>query len=137
MTIGDRIQKLGFKRWYERTLIEGHVYLVTAILGMTLALAGMELVGERDGNTHVLFGFVAAASGAFIMFFCGWRYLRALMLAQQLGEHATCPRCGTYASFNVLSSSRAPPDDLANIASLWVRVKCRKCGNEWGIWRSS
>ena len=133
MTIGERIKELGFKRWHERTLIEGHIYLVTAFLGMILAFAGMELIGQHGGATRILLGFAASAVGAAILLFCGLRYLRALMLAQNLGERANCPQCGTYAAFNVLSSSRAQTENLHDLSSVWIKVKCRKCANVWTI----
>lgn len=132
MTIGERIKKLGFERWYERTLIEGHLYLVTALLGLTLALAGVELVSQH-GGARVLLGFVASAIGTVLALFCGHRYLRALVLTQNLSDRATCPRCSAYAAFNVLRSSRAQAEDTQDLASVWLKVKCRKCDNEWTI----
>lgn len=133
MNIVERIKKLGFKGWYERTLIEGHLYLVTALLGMTLALAGVELVGQHESGGHVLLGFVASAIGTVLALFGGHRYLRALVITQNLSDRATCPRCNAYAAFNVLRSSRAQADDAQDLASVWLKVKCRKCDNEWTI----
>ena len=38
----DAIRKLGFKKWYERQLIESHVYLVTCFLCLILVVAVLE-----------------------------------------------------------------------------------------------
>lgn len=122
MNTSDRIQKLGFKRWYERTLIEGHAYLVSSFLGMIIAFAGLELVGKRQ---DILFGFLAGAIGMFVVVFGFHRYYRMLILARSIGDHATCERCKVYAAFNVVASGQSMPDGQ------WLRVKCRKCGNEW------
>ena len=38
MTPADGIRRLGFHRWYERQLIESHVYLVTGLLSRLATL---------------------------------------------------------------------------------------------------
>lgn len=125
MTTAERIQKVGFKRWYERTLIESHAYFVTAFLGMIVTLAGIELIGQHEAASPVLLGFVAAIAGAVLVTFGAHRYYRILMVAEGYGDRATCAQCNTYASFNVI----AVGDEAAD--SVWLRVKCRKCSNEW------
>lgn len=127
----ERIRKFGFKRWYERTLIESHAYLVTAFLGMILAFAAIELIGEHSGATHLLLGVVAAVVGTAIVGFGIQRYYRIWMLAESFGDRATCPQCRTYAAFNVTAAGSAPDEDAATAGSTWLKVKCRKCGADW------
>lgn len=122
MNTSDRIQKLGFKRWYERTLIEGHVYLVGSFLGLVIAFGALEMVGTRQ---NILLGFLTGAIGIFIVMFGFHRYYRMLLLTRTIGDHATCERCNVYAAFNVIASGQQTADGQ------WMRVKCRKCGNEW------
>jgi len=31
MELSDGIRKIGFRRWYERQLIEGHLYLISSL----------------------------------------------------------------------------------------------------------
>lgn len=131
MSIGDRIKKLGFIRWYERTLIESHAYLVSALLGMTLAFAGVELVGQHDTTGRILFGIGAIAAGSAILALSLHRYLRTLMLAVNLGAHATCRKCGAYARFDVLASGPNRDTTYEREDVSWLKVKCRKCGGEW------
>jgi ribosomal protein L37E len=59
--------------------------------------------------------------------------------AETMSDHATCRQCNTYAAFNVLASGSdselldsetAEPSDPD---SIWLKVKCRKCGNEWTL----
>lgn len=136
MTIAERIQKLGFKRWYERTLIEGHAYLVTSFLGVILTFAGLELVGERGSAGGVTLGLVIGLAGVALVVFGTHRYFRILILAESLGGRATCPKCRTYAIFNVVASgppTADKPEDADAAASVWLKVQCRKCGNEWRI----
>lgn len=133
MTIGERIAKLGFKRWYERTLIESHAYLISAILGLTLAFAGVELVGQHRGGSALLFGVLALILGCVTLVFGLLRYLQTLMRAVNLGERATCRSCSAYAAFDVLASGPPHTTEHVHDADLWLRVKCRKCGNQWRI----
>lgn len=130
MGIGERIQKLGFKRWYERTLIEGHVYLVTAVFGLILAFAALEVLGERQSLSRFIFGFAAGGVGMTLVGVGIHRYYRILILAQSFGERATCGKCNTYAAFNVLASGTCENHEPEGPASSWLRVKCR-CGHEW------
>jgi phage FluMu protein Com len=132
MGTGQRIQKLGFKRWYERTLIEGHAYLVTSFLGLIMAFSGIEVMGADNGSLVV--GVLLGLGGSAIAMFGMPRYLRMLALAQTLGGRAHCPRCKVYAAFNVLASGPAEAPENGRPAEsgpVWLRVRCRKCANEW------
>ena len=40
------IRKLGFRRWYERLLIEAHAWLVSCFLALVLAVALFETHNE-------------------------------------------------------------------------------------------
>jgi hypothetical protein len=130
----ERIRKLGFRRWYERALIEGHAYLVTSFLGMILAVASIELIGERAGAAQTLMALIGGLIGTAVVLFGVRRYLRTIAFAESLGDHATCGQCRTYAAFNVLASGlpdSAPEADEPG--SMWLKVKCRKCGHEWTL----
>ena len=63
MEPGSSIEKLGFKRWYERQLIESHAWLVSCILCALAIAATLELTGFRLTSFAGLlaFGFVYAA----------------------------------------------------------------------------
>lgn len=131
-----RIRKLGFRRWYERTLIEAHAHLITCLLGMILAFAGIEMVGERSGLAHGLLGIGVGATGVALTIFGLQRYFRMISLAEHLGTRATCPACGTYAAFALLAGGpdeEHPSPDASEADALWLRVKCRECGNTWTL----
>ncbi len=61
---------------------------------------------------YVTFVLAAAAIGIYGMV----RYRAILAEAERLGERATCPACGAYARFTLISPSQ---------------VRCRKCDNVW------
>ena len=135
MTTAEKIQKYGFRRWYERALIESHAYLVTSILGLVVSLAGMELIIERGGAVQNLIGLGVAMLGALFTVFGLQRYAGIMILATRLNDQATCPQCGTYAALDLLAAGpKSDTSDKAeDSASIWLKVKCRKCGNPWTI----
>jgi hypothetical protein len=113
------IARLGFKRWYERRLIESHAWLVTAFLCVIVVAAGMEVMSFRD-NVLVALGYAGT------LFFAGliaWhgvrRFIAILAEAEHFGAQSTCESCRRYAAFNVIAE--APR----------MSVRCRKCGHEW------
>src|SRR5712691_2204095 len=77
MEPADSIRRLGFARWYERRLIEGHAWFISVV-------------------------FCIIAIGVYGML----RYQKILTEAELLGEHATCGACGAYARFRLISPSR-------------------------------
>jgi hypothetical protein len=137
MDIVEGIRKLGFRRWYERRLIEAHAYLVTGFLALILAVAFLELRGETPtGGERMayLLGAVASLAGGIVAWL---RYHRMLALVEWAGEQATCPACGEYGRIRLLAASpHAPAGDpdseLAGEIPL-LRVSCRACNNEWEI----
>jgi hypothetical protein len=114
----DRIRTHGFRRWYERQLIECHAWLVSWFLGVIVLVSGIEVAGQ---------GGASRMTGALLL----------LEIAERLGEQAACPGCQTYGKFKVESSGPAPLPDggdpvLENHGGgIWLRVQCRKCGDEW------
>ncbi|MGH8727479.1 MAG: hypothetical protein ACREV9_04845 [Burkholderiales bacterium] len=129
MEIAAKIREIGFKRWYERQLIESHAYLVTCFLSMiavavTLEVDSLMRLGfETLVRLGVAFGGIALCIGT-------WKqYSKRMLLADILGESATCGNCKRYASFNVIGSGTHLPADEGH--KFWMRVKCRKCNHEW------
>ncbi len=118
MTPVEGIAKLGFRKWYERQLIEGHAWFVTCFLCMLAVAAVLEELSFRAPLAQVLaygtFVFGAGALGAYALL----RYQRIMGRAERLGDAATCAACGTYGRFTVLSGST---------------VTCRNCAHRWNL----
>jgi hypothetical protein len=113
------IARLGFRKWYERRLIEAHAWLVTAFLCVIVIAAGLEVLTFKGS-------LLAALGSAGVVFFAGliaWhgvrRFIAILAQAEHLGSQSTCVSCKRYAAFNVIA--QAPR----------MCVRCRKCGHEW------
>jgi len=123
MEPSDSIGRIGFRKWYERQLIEGHAWLITCVLCMVAVAACLEEFSFRAGllRAAVLIG---------IMFACvavgwiGWtRYRIILSEAERLADRSICPQCQTYGRFFV---ARVPRGSV-------MEVRCRKCDAAWTI----
>lgn len=132
----DRIRTEGFKRWYERQLIEGHVWLVTWFLAVIVVVSGIEVAGSGRGSRLV--GALLVLGGLGLAVLSWHRYRVLLAVAERLGEQANCPKCRTYARFVVLSSSPSQlPDggdagmEKAARGGPKLQVRCRECGEHW------
>src|SRR5262245_34360248 len=118
MEPADSIRRLGFARWYERRLIEGHAWFISGVACMVAIPACIEELTSRGSVVRALvYAFLGAAAATTGMYGLV-RYQRILSEAEQLGEKATCGACGAYARFRLISSSD---------------VRCRKCGNGWRL----
>ena len=113
------IGKLGFKRWYERQLLESHAWLITCLLCGFAAVALIEGVSFRQLAAESLLRVGAAFAAGLLCWHGLRRYAEMIARANRFAEGATCGACGTYARFEVL-------DENAR-----MRVRCRNCSHEW------
>jgi len=119
----------GFRRWYERQLVESFAYLTTGVLSLIMMAVAVEMLEFRS-TAAGLVALVAIATGGGGMCVFAWRRFHHLLSrAEFLAEQASCGRCGVYGRFAVVSSRELP--DAPGGCSLHVR--CRGCGNEWTI----
>ena len=118
MEPADSIRRLGFARWYERRLIEGHAWFVSGFICMVAIAACFEELSFRGSVGRLLLYVVIVVAATVIGIYGLRRYQVILSEAEQLGEHATCRACGAYARFKLISASQ---------------VRCRKCDNEWRL----
>ena len=116
MEPADSIRRLGFARWYERRLIEGHTWFITVIFCTIAIAACMEEMNFRGSIARLLAYVIVVLASVAIGIYGMVRYQRILSEAERLGEHATCGACGAYARFRLISPSQ---------------VRCRKCSHEW------
>lgn len=113
------IARLGFRKWYERRLLEAHAWLVTALLCAILAALSFELIGSKKD----LVGWFGTAGIIFFGGLIAWhgvnRFLRLLSEAEHFAAQSTCASCKRYGAFSVLAESPR------------MSVRCRKCGHQW------
>jgi ribosomal protein L40E len=130
MNLADGIRKIGFRRWYERQLIECHLYLVTGLLGMVVVGACIE---EFSLSASWVRSFLIVLLSAAGLAACVWsfrRYIGMLVATQRAAERSVCRECHTYGRLDLLRAGSAPPEIEPDP---WLRVRCRKCGHEWII----
>ncbi len=113
------IERLGFKRWYERQLTEGHAWLVSVILcGLAIA-ALLELTGFRLSSAAGLL----TLGVVYVIGLVGWhsfeRYRTIMQQAQRLAQQSTCKGCSAYAAFSIIAEHPR------------ISVRCLKCAHEW------
>ena len=128
MDLVNAIRKLGFKKWYERQLVESHLYLVTCFLCMVMVAACMEQLSFRAPGIQPLLNLAAIGGGGLLGLFAWARYRTIMMVASRYSEHSTCEHCGAYARFDVTDWGAPDPE-----AGTWMKVRCRRCGHLWTL----
>jgi len=129
----DAIRKLGFRKWYERQLIESHAYLITCFLCMILVVALVEGFSFRAPGLQPLLTLALIAGGGLVGLLSLRRYGKLMREAERLSGCSTCTGCGAYAKFDVVESGGSPgPSQVGDgTPTTWLRVRCRKCGHGW------
>ncbi|MGH6611097.1 MAG: hypothetical protein ACRECQ_12660 [Burkholderiaceae bacterium] len=134
MQVTEYIHRHGFRRWYERQLIESHAYLALGFVALILLLAGMEVLAYTDSGLRYVFILTAAAAGGVLML-VAWRRFNALLIrAEHFAEAATCPQCKAWGKFKVLAQESAHVDDPPEAGRPhWLKVRCTKCEAAWRL----
>jgi phage FluMu protein Com len=134
MQPSDYIQRFGFRRWYERQLIESHGYLALGFVALILMLSGAEVLSDMKAGAGYITTLVVAAGGGLLVLVSWKRFNVLLARAERFAEAAECPACKTWGKFRVLGQEAAPEDDPPEAGRpRWLRVRCTKCGGEWKI----
>jgi hypothetical protein len=124
MRLADGIRKHGFRKWYERELLQSHAHLVLTFLCAIGLFAAFEALGRFRSLQDQLTDLAAIGICAAVGLWALRRYLRMLMHAEVTANQADCPQCKTYARFNLETEN---PRDGS------VQVCCRKCQHRWTI----
>ena len=123
MKLADGIRKHGFRKWYERELLQSHAHMaLTFLCGVGIVAAFEGLTRHREnGNqaTNLLALAICAAVGLWSL----RRYLYLLNHAEAVAHQAECRQCGTYGRLRLVGER---PDD-------GVSVRCASCQHEWRI----
>lgn len=124
MKLADGIRKHGFRKWYERELLQSHAHLaLTFCCAIGLFAAFEALTYVQSWTDRVIDMFAILACGA-IGLWALRRYLFLLSHAEAVANQADCPACETYARFKIVH---------AHAEGTVVSVRCSKCAHEWTI----
>ena len=124
MKLAQGIRKHGFRKWYERELLQSHAHLLLTFLCAIGLFAAFEALGKfrsfNDQFTNIAAIAICTAMGIWAL----RRYLHLLMHAEVTAHQADCPGCKVYGRFNVESESERDSS---------VLVCCSKCQHRWTI----
>lgn len=124
MKLAEGIRRHGFRKWYERELLQSHAHLALTFLCVIGVFAAFEAITRfrsvADQATDVLALLLCGATGLWAL----RRYLYLLSHAEAVANQADCPNCDTYGRLELLQSD-ATCDS--------VQVRCRHCQHTWRI----
>ena len=108
MTPAEGIRKHGFRTWYERQLIESHVYFITGFMSAVLIMALLEDINLRGPGPLSKAALAVVIGAGLLTAFAMQRYLSVLMRKrfpmtgrlQVLGPRA-CANWETLSLFNL------------------------------------
>jgi len=124
MKLAEGIRKHGFRKWYERELLQSHAHMVLTFLCVIGLFAAFEAASKFRTLQDQLIDLTAALLCAGIGLWALRRYLRLLTSAEAVANQADCPSCGTYGRLDLVEAD-ATGDEVA--------VRCRKCSHHWRI----
>jgi hypothetical protein len=125
MRLAEGIRKHGFRKWYERELLQSHAHLLLTFLSLIGAFAAVESMGGSSGFGEKLPDLVALLLCTGIGVWALRRYLYFLIHAEACANQADCPQCKAYAKM-LIDTVR---DDEAQI-----EVHCKQCGHRWTMY---
>lgn len=116
----EALQRLGFKKWYERQLLAGHAHLVLALFSLLGLLGSFEAKGLAQGGRG--WNWLGVLASAAVGYWAMRRYGALLSQAEAVSLQATCPHCGTYGRLQCLCARQEGAE-----------VSCRACAGAWLI----
>jgi len=120
----DGIRRHGFRKWYERELLQSHAHLALTFLCAVGLFAAFEAAGHFTSWSDRMIDALAILACGAIGYWALRRYLYLLMHAENVANQADCPQCGVYARFKLVEGAAAGPG---------VPVCCRDCAHQWSI----
>jgi hypothetical protein len=136
MELSEGIRKIGFRRWYERQLIEAHLFLISGFLCLIMVIASFEGFNQPMPAWEKLVRFAAVIAGSAVCLWAWRRFLLMLSLAEHVSERSVCGKCAVYGGLDLssvgVSRAQRRSEDGEGVLPA-VGVRCRKCGHEWTI----
>ncbi len=124
MKLADGIRKHGFRKWYERELLQSHAHLLLTFICLIGVFAAFEALGRNrswlDQGVDLASILICAGVGVWAL----RRYLFFLSHAEAAANQADCPQCKAYGSFTL---------EREDARHSTLDVCCRKCKHHWKI----
>lgn len=124
MNTARTIQRLGFRKWYERELLQSHAHLLLTFLCMLGVFAAFEAYSSTGAWSEQAFDLLTIGLCAGVGIWALRRYLFFLNHAEAAAHQADCPECKAYGRFTI---------EAEDAGQGKLRVCCRKCSHHWTI----
>jgi predicted Zn finger-like uncharacterized protein len=124
MRLAEGIRKHGFRKWYERELLQSHAHMALTFVCLIGIFAAFETMTSAASWSDRLNDLAAILLCAAVGLWALRRYLYLLNHAEAAAHQADCPQCKTYGRLELLQSDASGDE---------VQVRCRKCGHVWHI----
>ena len=124
MRLAEGIRRHGFRKWYERELLQSHAHLALTFLCMLGVFAALEAAFRFRSLTDQLIDIAAVLACGGAGLWALRRYLFLLTHAESVANKADCGQCKAYGRLELLQS------DATGEA---VQVRCRQCSHVWRI----
>ena len=124
MQLAQGIRKHGFRKWYERELLQSHAHMLLTFLCAVGLLGALEAATQFASLQDRLIDALAVVACAGVGLWALRRYLYLLNHAEFVAAQADCPGCGSYARFALVGEPSAGGP---------TEVCCKKCSASWDI----
>lgn len=125
MKLSEGIPKHGFRKWYERELLQSHAHLALLFLCAVGLLASFGVYNRSGSLAERAMDVAAILLFAAVGLWSLRRYLYLLMHAEQVANQAVCSACKTYGRIMLAEGHANQGESLI--------VRCQKCAHEWTI----
>ncbi len=124
MQLAKGIRRHGFRKWYERELMQSHAHLALTFICTIGLLAALEAASQYTGVQDRLIDALAVLAFTGVGVWALRRYLYLLNHAEFVAAQADCPQCGVYGRVEVTADP---------VADGPTGVRCKKCAQQWRI----
>jgi hypothetical protein len=124
MRLAQGIRQHGFRKWYERELLQSHGHLALCFICLVGAFAAFEALARFRGWLDQLVDITALAVCIAAGLWALRRYLYLLHHAELVARQAECRQCGEYGRLRLIGE---------DFGSEQVHVGCKNCQHEWTI----
>ena len=125
--LADGIQRVGFRKWYERELLSSHAHMALALISAEAMMASFEAFRGASASEKLMnTAFVLVCAG--IALWSMRRYLYLLMHAEEMANQANCAQCQAYGLLKLQEV-----EDRRLTAQRLVPVCCKRCGFQWNL----
>ena len=104
MTLADGIRKHGFRKWYERELLQSPAHMGFPFLCVIGIFAAFEAASHWRGLQDQLLNGAAVLLCSSIGLWALQRYLHLLTHAESVAHQADCPHCAAYGRLELIKS---------------------------------